>query len=342
MPASIEDVAQKANVSISTVSRVLNRREMVNEKTRARVEEAIRELRYRPNAFARGLMLQRSNILGLVLPDIHGEFYSEIIRGANMMARELGFQLIVSSAMGGDDSRAVLSSVVQDGLLDGVALMVSELDGAAQASIADLVIPFVVLDCEVENSGHDTVLIDQRQGAMMLMRHLIDDGQAGRIVFVGGQATNIDTIKRHDAYRNALDEAGLPYTAADVHHLDYRYETAFELCTEHVDDWAQPGTCVFAANDEMAAGIVAASSARQIPVPDRLAVAGFDDTRIARMTHPPLTTVRVPMSEMGAEAVRLLCERLEDRDRAPQTVSLKSELVVRQSCGAARPAASMP
>ena len=334
MSVSIEDVAKKANVSISTVSRVLNRRHLVNEKTCARVEAVIHELRYRPNPFARGLMLQRSNILGLLLPDIHGEFYSEIIRGANMTARELGFQLIVSSAIDGDDSEALLSGVVQDGLLDGVAIMVSELDGAFQSSITDLSIPFVVLDCEVEQSDHDTVLIDQRQGAMMLMWHLIDRCGARRIIFIGGQPTNIDSIKRYDAYREVLQDAELPYSTKDVYHLDYRYETAFELGCRSVAAWAKPHTCVFAANDEMAAGIIAAAATNGIRVPKQLAVAGFDGTRVAQMTHPPLTTVRVPMSDMGAAAVRLLCERLSDPERPQQRITLKSELVVRQSCGA--------
>src|SRR3972149_1969640 len=126
MPASIEDVAKKAKVSISTVSRVINRRELVNVKTRERVEQVIRELRYRPNAFARGLMLRKSGIIGLVLPDLHGEFYSEIIRGANLQAREMGTNLLLSSALPGDDAQRWLAALGQRALLDGLAVMVSD------------------------------------------------------------------------------------------------------------------------------------------------------------------------------------------------------------------------
>jgi hypothetical protein len=126
MPASIEDVAKLANVSISTVSRVINRRKLVNEVTCERVEAAIRELQYRPNAFARGLMLRKSGIVGLVLPDLHGEFYSEIIRGANLQAREMGRNLLVSSALPGDDADSWLSAIGQRGLVDGLAVMVSD------------------------------------------------------------------------------------------------------------------------------------------------------------------------------------------------------------------------
>src|ERR1700752_2673786 len=126
MPASIEDVAKLANVSISTVSRVINRRSLVNQETCKRVEAAIRELRYRPNAFARGLMLRKSGIVGLVLPDLHGEFYSEIIRGANVQAREMGHNLLLSSAMRGDDGEGWLSAIGQRALVDGLAMMVSD------------------------------------------------------------------------------------------------------------------------------------------------------------------------------------------------------------------------
>src|ERR1041384_5496216 len=121
MAISIEDVAQRAQVSISTVSRVINNRtDLVNEKTRARVESAIKQLGYKPNAFARGLMLRKSEIVGLILPDLHGEFYSEIIRGANAKAREMGHNLLLSSALPGDDAEAWFSLIGQHALVDGL------------------------------------------------------------------------------------------------------------------------------------------------------------------------------------------------------------------------------
>src|SRR3954462_5433031 len=126
MPASIEDVAKLANVSISTVSRVINRRSLVNEATCKRVEAAILELHYRPNAFARELMLRKSGIVGLVLPDLHGEFYSEIIRGANAKAREMGHNLLLSSSLPSDDADGLFAIIGQHALIDGLALMVSD------------------------------------------------------------------------------------------------------------------------------------------------------------------------------------------------------------------------
>jgi len=334
MPASIEDVAKLANVSISTVSRVINRRALVNEETCKRVEAAIRELSYRPNAFARGLMLRKSGIVGLVLPDLHGEFYSEIIRGANIQAREMGHNLLLSSAMPGDDAESWLSAIGQHALIDGLAMMVSDtMVAGVGPTLAELKVPIVVLDDEIEGVEHDAVIIDQQQGALAMMHHLINDCGAKRVFFVGGVETNIDTQARYKAYRDSLKKGGLKFHKDDVYHLDYTYGSAYRLAVDRVAEWAGPKHFVFAANDEMAAGIIAGASAKGVAVPNELGVVGFDDTRVAQMIKPPLTTVRVPMSKMGATAIELLCQRIAEPDRPMTTVSLPAELVVRDSCG---------
>ena len=336
MAVSIADVAKRADVSISTVSRVINRRELVNKKTLARVQEAIEELGYRPNAFARGLMLRKSDIVGLVLPDLHGEFYSEIIRGANIQARESGYNLVVSSAREGDDSHSLLSAIRQRTLLDGVAVMVSELTDGIQ-EVLGYPVPCVILDGDTNGARHDSVVIDQAYGAAALMRHLVGNCHTRRVIFIGGLETNVDTIARLNACREVLAKSGVRLDAEDVHYLDYQYDTAFELAGRYARSWSGRGHCVFAANDEMAAGIVAAANGAGLSIPEDLAVVGFDDTRVARMTQPALTTVRVPMSRMGAEAIRLLCERIADPAREPEKISLRPELIVRESCGAAEP-----
>ena len=334
MPVSIQDVAARANVSISTVSRVLNRRNIVNEETRKRVESAINDLGYSPNVFARGLMLRRSHILGLVLPDLHGEFYSEIIRGANLRARELGYKLMVSSVGAKDDGSELMAAVGDHGLVDGLAVMISESNARTRATLEKVKIPLVVLDGDIVGVKHDAVVIDQRQGAVAMLRHLVNERAVRRIVFVGGLITNIDTMERLSALREVMAEANLEVAASDIHHLDYQYDTAYELGAKRVREWSRRRAAIFAANDEMAAGIIDAALEAGLSIPDDLAVVGFDDTRIAAMTRPRLTTVRVPMSAMGAAAVDLLCQRLENPKRPATKLILESELVVRESCGA--------
>ena len=283
MPASIEDVAKKANVSISTVSRVINRRELVNVKTRERVEKVIRELRYRPNAFARGLMLRKSGIIGLVLPDLHGEFYSEIIRGANLQAREMGTNLLLSSALPGDDAQRWLAALGQRALLDGLAVMVSDtMASGIGPALAELGLPIVVLDGEIDGVEHDTVVIDQRQGAEAMMRHLLEDRGKQRVIFVGGLKTNIDTQARYKAYCDSLKKAGRPLDKGDVYYLDYTHESAYRLALKKVRDWAGAEPSVFAANDEMAAGIIAGAIARDVE-----RAGGLGGRRFRRHPHGP-------------------------------------------------------
>ena len=335
MAASIEDVAKHANVSISTVSRVLNRRNVVNSETRERVEQAIRELDYRPNVFARGLMLRRSNILGLVLPDLHGEYYSEILRGANQKTRELGYHLLISSVSAGDDGQDVLSAVGAQGLVDGIAVMVTEMSSRIRSSLKTPGMPLVVLDGDVPGVEHDTVTIDQSGGAETMARHLIASRPHDKIVFLGGHPTNLDTIDRLAAFHSELDAAGRALPAEHVVHLDYEYSTAFDYATDRVLKWASEPTTIFAANDEMAAGVIDAANAAALRVPEDLRVVGFDDTRIAQLTRPRLTTVRVPKAEMGAVAVELLCKRLAEPNRPWERVTLSTRLVVRESCGGA-------
>jgi LacI family transcriptional regulator len=128
-----------------------------------------------------------------------------------------------------------------------------------------------------------------------------------------------------------LKQAGRKVDSDDVFYLDYTYESAYQLATQRVRHWAGQANAVFAANDEMAAGIVAGANANDVAVPRELAVVGFDDTRMAQMTKPLLTTVRVPMSNMGATAIELLCQRINEPEREAKTVSLPAELVVRES-----------
>lgn len=333
MAHSIADVAKLAKVSISTVSRVINRSTLVNEKTRARVESAIRTLGYQPNAFARGLMLRRSEIVGLVLPDLHGDFYSEIIRGANQRAREVGYNLVVSSTREANEGHSLLTAIHTRTLLDGVAVMVSEVTDSIAEVLRTFQLPFVILDDSVDGVPHDSVLIDHQHGATAMMRHLVQELGKRRVIFVGGPETNFDTIARFSAYRSVLKDAGLSASRRDVYHLDYQFDTAHVLATRHLDEWLGPDSAVFASNDEMAAGVIAAAAARGIAVPEQLAVVGFDDTRVARMVRPALTTVRVPMARLGAEAIDLLVRRIGDPRRPRVQIMLQPELVIRESCG---------
>ena len=165
------------------------------------------------------------------------------------------------------------------------------------------------------------------------MNHLLSIPEIRRIIFVGGPKRNVDSNDRYEVYQQTMAAAGMPVGPQDVFHLDFQYESAYQLATKQLADWIGMDNCVFAGNDEMAAGIIHAALSTGVSVPGDFRVVGFDDTRIAQLIKPRLTTVRVPMSNMGAAAVELLCQRLEDAKRPRTKITLQSELVVRESCG---------
>ena len=180
----------------------------------------------------------------------------------------MGHNLLLSSALPGDDAEDWLSIIGQHALVDGLALMVSDtMVSGIGPTLAQLHVPLVVLDDEIDGVEHDAVIIDQRQGALAMMRHLLEDCGAERVFFVGGVETNIDTQARYKAYRDSLRKAGIKFHNTDVYHLDYTYESAYRLALDNVREWAGPNHKVFAANDEMAAGIIAGAIARNVRVP---------------------------------------------------------------------------
>ena len=219
-------------------------------------------------------------------------------------------------------------------LVDGIIVMVSEQDAQVSKSLIEANVPLVLLDGNVEGVKHDSVVIDQMNGAEAMARHLVKSCPESRLIFIGGLDTNLDTIDRLKAFRKVLSEAGHPLREEDVVHLDYSYETAYEYSVQHVLEWSKDRAAVFAANDEMAAGVIDAAISATLNVPNDLRVVGFDDTRIAQLTRPRMSTVRVPMAEMGASAIELLIRRLKEPDRPPLKITLQTELVVRESCGA--------
>jgi LacI family transcriptional regulator len=333
--ATIRDVARESSVSIATVSRVFNNSMLVSEETRQRVVAAASRLGYWPNGIARSLITNRTHTLGLLLPDLHGEFFSEVIHGVDVMAREHDFHLLVSrSSSSAEDLTDVLRSM--RGRVDGLMVMAPDVDASRALRHAAGSVPIVLLNPEVHLQGCDTVSIANLQGADAAVRHLIELGHR-RIATVTGPPHNIDARQRLDGYRAALSEAGVGLCPELEFHGDFTehsgYETARALLRQN-----GRATAVFVANDHMAIGVMGALQELGMKAPDDIALVGFDDIPMARYLTPPLSTVHVDMLELGRRAVELLLdpERTSGPPEGRREV-LAANLVVRGSCGAARP-----
>ncbi len=333
--ATIRDVARASNVSIATVSRVFNNSPLVSKETRARVTAAATTLGYWPNGIARSLITNRTHTLGLLLPDLHGEFFSEVIHGVDFLSRDRGYHLLVSrSSSSGDELTDALRSM--RGRVDGLIVMAPDVDASRALRQAAGNVPVVQLNPEVPLPGCDTLSIDNFQGAYAVVRHLIDLGH-GPIATITGPTQNIDARQRLDGYRTALRDAGVEPDPAQEFHGDFTERSGYEAAREMLRQQGRP-TAIFVANDHMAVGVMGALQEAGRVVPDDVALAGFDDIPMARYLTPALTTVHVDMFQMGERAVEMLLDPARPtRGGEGAHEVLPTRLVVRGSCGASRP-----
>ncbi len=328
--ASIQDVAQEAKVSIATVSRVLNQPDLVTAETAGRVREAIKQLGYVPNAYAQGLSRRGGKVLGIVLPDIHGEFYSELLRGADGEARRLGFHLLVSSDAH-DHGQPTRTENLAFGLIDGLALMMTEPNMELWRETLDAALPTVVLDADINEPGVDSVVVDNAMGTHEAAEHLLAKTPASNCYFVGGPRENFDTSQRAAEFRKALVAAGHAVREEQFAFGDYSVEWGRVWAAQRLKASGLKNSAVLAGNDEIALGIMQAAQDAGLLVPKDVRIVGFDDTRIATLVRPALSTVRVPLLDIGAAVVRLLVERVGNSEKPATREKLPTKLIIRES-----------
>jgi LacI family transcriptional regulator len=333
MSASIKEVALKAGVSVATVSRVVNGTGPVAEETRRRILETIEELRYVPHGGARSLITNQTHTAGVLLPDLYGEFFSEVIRGIDVAARGAGYHVLVS---GFHSDRAEIEAVLRAlrGRVDGLIVLSPDVDVQTLRRNLPDSLPVVLLNCPVEDAAFDAINIDNFGGAYAMVRHLAGLGHR-RIAILGGPADNADARERLRGYREALRAAGCEMSDELELEGNFGEDSGYRAACRLLELRPRP-TAVFAANDSMAIGCLLALRESGVRVPADVAVAGFDDIPIARYITPALSSVHVPIAELGTRAMERLLAAIPDKNqhqRRQETVA--TSLVVRGSCGGA-------
>jgi LacI family transcriptional regulator len=318
--ATIRDVARRAEVSIASVSRVLNGAAKVSEPTRSRIEEAVRELGYVPHAGARSLSMARTNALGVVLPDLHGEFFSEIVRGMDREASARGYLLLLSP-LHGESERPATALRAMRGRVDGLLLMAPQIGEEALALALPSGLPSVLMNTRAD-MGNASIHLDNEAGARAVAEHFLALGRR-HIVHIAGPEGNIDAQERAAAFMRALAGRGVE---AKLLPGDFS-EPSGVAAVERLLAEGEPFDAIFAANDNMAIGALGALRRAAIAVPEAVALAGFDDIPLAR--HLGLTTVRVRIAELGQRAVSLLIDLLQGVDVPQGRRDHQPELVVR-------------
>jgi len=330
--SKIIDVAQKANVSPATVSRVLNGSTLVTGKTQEKVMQAIRELNYTPNAMGKQLRSRKTMTLGVVVTDIGVSYNAEIIRGIENTANVLGYKILICDSQNEKEKEREFLSLLQNRTVDGLILVTPLLSDPEIVAFADEDYMIGLIGRRIEHAFLPCSFTDNNRIGLEVVRHLVRQGHQ-RIAFLSGYADALDSNGRLEGYREGLAEAGLPFLPELIDNGAFNeqggYEAFKRLLAKQVEF-----TAVFAANDEMALGVYKACGELGIPIPGKMAVVGVDNIRITNYVEPQISSVEQPLYDMGALLADKLIDQINGNVRAgQQLLMLESTLVTKGSSG---------
>jgi LacI family transcriptional regulator len=327
---TIQDVARESGVSVSTVSRVLNDKDDVAPETYQKVQDVIAELGYTSSLAARSMRSRRTNVIGLILPDVEDPFTIQVMRGVNRAIMELDYDLIAYT--GGSIRRHSSAereqyyvSLLNGSITDGVIIVAPAATGFSTTA------PVVVVDPNNDCPDCPAVIATNHTGALEAMEYLIDLGHT-RIGYIGGRPDLQSAQQRQQGYEDALCQAGIALDAELIVVGDFSTETG-RLCTRQLLSLPEPPTAIFAANDQSAFGAIEAAHAAGLSVPGDLSVVGFDNTPEAAYFQPALTTVDQFMDRMGYVATEMLIALAQGEPLEGDLYKIATEFVVRDSCG---------
>ncbi len=342
MSYTIRDVAQRAGVSQSTVSLVINDRTNVSPDTRRRVLVAIEDMEYYPRHSARHLALAKGGSIGFVLTEqffrVSEPFYTKILLGAEFEAAKQGFYTLLSRAKEPFEYPKDIPRFLLDRSVDGL-IVAGRAPKRLLKFIKEKKIPCVLVDFKLPSYNTNHVLIDNLSGSKEAMNHLISLGHQ-RIGFVAGSSTHPSILERYEGFRQVMKEH-YGNSINDIDKLTYlnEEEASPQIGREGALELLRlpdPPTAIFACNDATAVGCYKAAKELGLSIPDDLAIMGFDDVDASTHLDPDLSTVHIYKAELGKEAVRSLVDRLENPDQPLKTKIISTKLIIRGSCGGER------
>lgn len=330
----MRDVAERARVSVSTVSHVLNGTRRVAAGTREGVLAAIEDLGYQPNLLAKSLKTSKTFTIGLLISDIQNSFFTSVVRGVEDVALSRGYHLFLCNT---DEDVSREDEYITE-------LLKKRVDGLIVASAAPRQgqdwrprtedTPFVFLDREVQGIDADVIRVDNRRAMRLISEHLVGLGH-WRIGLVSGPLEKASGYERYEGLRSALADLGVGLEDSLVRFGDFRTAGGREK-TEELLRLSNPPTALVAANNQMTLGALLAVRQKGLRIPADISVVGFDDPEWAPLVYPPLTTLAQPTYEMGVGAVQMLLERMEGLDRTARTTLLEPWLEIRESTSSPR------
>lgn len=334
MKVTITDVAAKAGVSKTTVSRILNGNyDHTTEETRNRVLQVIHDFDYRPNALAKGLKSSRTNVIGIVLSNLKNPFWSTVLEGVEDVCRDSGFNLMICNSS--EDPRIEEQYIreFQTRRVDGIVINPTVRNPALYQKLLEQKYPLVAINRRIPEMSTHNVVVDNRKGASMAVQHLIHNGRKKIAVFVY-KNLNISTWQeRVEGYCLAMLESGFTERDLSIQETDQEAgstkRTALQYLRENPDTDA-----IFSTNNMMTLEVIEAIKELGLQIPKDIAIVGYDETIWSKHLDPPLTTIMQPGYEMGKIAAQVLIKIIvAKRKPKPSTIVLEPQLIIRSSCG---------
>lgn len=330
MSATIKDVARLAEVSISTVSRVINDSKPVSPEARRRVLKAIEDLGYKPNEVARSLVTKKSNLIGVIVDDIGNSYVANIVRGIEEIGRMYNYDILLCSSYGDKETETKFIQVLTTKQVEGIILVSEIANNEVMANIDKYKIPFVYLN-RYYMMDIPTVTIDNEEASKQIMDHLISLGHK-KILYITQGKDNGQTIEKYkikgymDSIKSINEE---PYIyEVNGHRLAYGYKIG-----EDVKEIIEKNgiTAIFCCQDEIAIGLMNYLADNNIKVPDDISIAGFGDITLASIYRPKLTTIREPYYDIGAVAIRRILKAISGEPIEEKSIKLPIQMIVRES-----------
>ena len=337
---TIKDVADFAQVSITTVSHVINGTRFVSDELRARVEEAMTALHFQPNGLARSLRMGQTKTIGLIVPDNSNLYFAEIARIIEDFGYQTGYSVILCNTDDDLEKETSYLDVLVNKKVDGVIFISAGGSGENLQKLRRQNIPIVIADREFPDIAADLVLLDNQTGGYLATRYLIGLGHH-RIACISGSSLLTPSAQRVDGYRQAMQEAGLEIAPNTIISGDFRFQSGETCMDQLLDSAVERPTAVFVCNDMMAFGAIRSVRKHGLQLPADMSIVGFDNILLAQAFSPALTTVAQPIQEMAEIAVSLLVQQMQRKaDPKPipeyQHIVLTPVLIERDSCSAPR------
>jgi DNA-binding LacI/PurR family transcriptional regulator len=334
MPATIKDIAKRAGVSHSTVSRALRGSPLISDETTERIRLIAQEMGYHPSAAARSLKTNQTGALGVIVRNIDDPFFSEILQGIEDIAQSEGYSLFISSSQNKTDRERLIVKAMREHRVDGVIICSTAFSASQSRELVEHSVPIVVVNNQSAEDYRYAIHHDDVDGSRQITRHLIELGHR-RIAYLGNSISGRTTLDRLSGFQQEMHSAGLPIPSGYIHQVPGGEPEHGLAGVEHFLNLAGKPSALVCFNDMMAIGVLQGFQQAGVSIPRECSVTGFDNIVLSAYTLPPLTTFDQPKHFIGAEAARLLLNMLGPDSKKDTTIlksqTLKGRLLVRAS-----------